>query len=168
MQVSQERRDGISPDERYRMGEIIGRGGLGDVYRAEDTQLCRLVAVKRLHNLEGGAEEGAARILQEARHLAALQHPNIVTVYDVIANRGDVVVVMELLQGKTLQEIAEKAPLTAEDFVDVMEQTLQGLIAAHSRGMLHRDIKPSNLMLSQLPSGEHGQDRTGTGRANQG
>jgi hypothetical protein len=154
MQVADGHEETVSPGERYLVGEIIGRGGLGDVYRAEDTQLCRLVAMKRLHGIEGGAEENAAHILQEARNLAALQHPNIVTIYDVIANRGDVVVVMELLQGKTLQEIAEQAPLVAEDFVDVMEQTLQGLIAAHSRGMLHRDIKPSNLMLSRLPSGE--------------
>lgn len=154
MQVAESHEETVLPVERYRVGEIIGRGGLGYVYRAEDTQLCRLVAMKRLHGIEGGAEENAAQILQEARNLAALQHPNIVTIYDVIANRGDVVVVMELLQGKTLQEIAEQAPLLAEDFVDVMEQTLQGLIAAHSRGMLHRDIKPSNLMLSRLPSGE--------------
>ena len=144
----------VPPGERYRLGEVIGRGGLGDVYEAEDTELCRRVAVKRLHGLEAGAEESAARILQEARNLAALQHPNIVTVYDVIARRGDVVVVMELLQGKTLQELAEKAPLSIEDFGEVMEQSLQGLIAAHARGMLHRDIKPSNLMLSRLPDGE--------------
>lgn len=135
------------------MGEIIGSGGLGEVYRAEDTQLCRLVAVKRLHGVNGSPSEASAKIMQEARHLASLQHPNIVTVYDVIANRGDVVVVMELLQGRTLQEIAEKAPLSVEDFAEVMRQTLEGLVAAHAQGMLHRDIKPSNLMLSQLPSG---------------
>lgn len=139
--------------DRYRMGEIIGSGGLGEVYRAEDTQLCRLVAVKRLLGVNGSPSEASAKILQEARHLASLQHPNIVTVYDVIANRGDVVVVMELLQGRTLQEIAEKAPLSLEEFADVMRQALEGLVAAHAQGMLHRDIKPSNLMLSQLPSG---------------
>lgn len=135
------------------MGEIIGSGGLGQVYRAEDTQLCRLVAVKRLHGENGMPSEASAKIMQEARHLAALQHPNIVTVYDVIANQGDVVVVMELLQGLTLQEIAEKAPLSVEEFADVMRQTLEGLVAAHAQGMLHRDIKPSNLMLSKLPTG---------------
>jgi hypothetical protein len=139
--------------ERYRMGEVIGRGGLGEVYRAEDTQLHRPVAIKRLHGVDDPAGEGAARIMQEARHLAALQHPNIVTIYDVIARRGDVVVVMELLQGRTLQEVAESAPLGMREFVDVMRQTLAGLIAAHAQGMLHRDIKPSNLMLSKLPSG---------------
>lgn len=139
--------------ERYRMGDMIGRGGLGEVYRAEDTQLHRLVAIKRLHGVDDPEGEGAARILREARHLAALQHPNIVTVYDVIANQGDVVVVMELLQGRTLQEITEGAPLGMREFADIMRQTLAGLIAAHAQGMLHRDIKPSNLMLSKLPSG---------------
>lgn len=135
------------------MGDIIGRGGLGEVYRAEDTQLHRLVAIKRLHGVDDPEGEGAARIMREARHLAALQHPNIVTVYDVIANQGDVVVVMELLQGRTLQEIAESAPLGMREFAEIIRQVLAGLIAAHAQGMLHRDIKPSNLMLSKLPSG---------------
>lgn len=138
--------------ERYRIGELIGRGGLGEVYRAEDTQLCRMVAVKRLYG-EEATSDSSTKILQEARHLAALQHPNIVTVYDVIANHGDVVVIMELLQGRTLQEIAEIAPLALEDFVEVMRQALEGLAAAHAHGIIHRDIKPSNLMLSQLPTG---------------
>ncbi len=84
--------------------------------------------------------------MQEARHLAALQHPNIVTVFDYIESDGDLLVVMELLQGRTMQEIAETAPLTPEDFVRAMEDILDGLVAAHEIGMLHRDIKPSNLM----------------------
>jgi tRNA A-37 threonylcarbamoyl transferase component Bud32 len=138
---------------RYRVGETIGRGGLGEVFRAEDTQLHRLVAIKRLHGEEIDAGERARKVIQEARHLAALQHPNIVTVYDVIEDRGDVLVVMELLRGRTLQEIVEKAPLLEADFVNVMRQTLEGLIAAHSLEMLHRDIKPGNLMLVDLPSG---------------
>jgi hypothetical protein len=154
MQIAPTRSEGISFNERYRLGEMIGRGGLGEVYRGEDTQLCRPVALKRLQGVAGKVGEGGASILQEARHLAALQHPNIVTVYDVVENRGDVVVVMELLEGRTLQDVAEEAPLTVEDFVPVMEQALQGLMAAHAKGMLHRDIKPGNLMLSRLPGGE--------------
>lgn len=138
---------------RYRIGEVIGRGGLGEVSCAEDTQLNRLVAIKRLHSEEVDAGERAANVIQEARHLAALQHPNIVTVYDVIEDRGDVLVVMELLRGRTLQDIVESAPLLEQDFVNVMKQSLEGLIAAHSIGMLHRDIKPGNLMLIDLPSG---------------
>jgi tRNA A-37 threonylcarbamoyl transferase component Bud32 len=138
---------------RYRVGDSIGRGGLGEVFRAEDTQLHRQVAIKRMHSEDIEAGERAEKVIQEARHLAALQHPNIVTVYDVIEDRGDVLVVMELLRGRTLQEIVESAPLLELDFVNVMRQTLEGLIAAHSLEMLHRDIKPGNLMLVDLPSG---------------
>jgi tRNA A-37 threonylcarbamoyl transferase component Bud32 len=138
---------------RYKVGDSIGRGGLGEVFRAEDTQLHRLVAIKRMHSEDIEAGERAEKVIQEARHLAALQHPNIVTVYDVIEDRGDVLVVMELLRGRTLQDIVESAPLLEQDFLNVMRQTLEGLIAAHSLEMLHRDIKPGNLMLVDLPSG---------------
>ncbi len=134
---------------RYLMGESIGRGGLGDVFRAQDTQLHRPVAIKRLHT----KEETPGKFMQEARHLAALQHPNIVTVYDFIEAQDEIVVVMELLRGRTLQDIAEAAPLLEADFLSAMRQTLEGLIAAHAIGMLHRDIKPSNLMIIDLPSG---------------
>ncbi len=138
---------------RYLREDTIGRGGLGEVFRAHDTQLNRWVAIKRLHHGEGEAKARDTKVIQEARHLAALNHPNIVTVYDFIEDKGDLVVVMELLRGRTLQEIAEKAPLLLKDFSDFVRQTLEGLIAAHSIGMLHRDIKPSNIMLVDLPSG---------------
>lgn len=138
---------------RYQMDDTIGRGGLGEVFRAHDTQLNRWVAIKRLHHGEGESKARDTKVIQEARHLAALNHPNIVTVYDFIEDKGDLVVVMELLRGRTMQEIAEKAPLLLKDFSDFVRQTLEGLIAAHSIGMLHRDIKPSNLMLVDLPSG---------------
>jgi len=136
---------------RYVLDESIGRGGLGEVFRAHDTQLNRWVAIKRLHQENTGGEGG--KIMQEAQHLAALQHPNIVTIYDFLEEKGDIVVVMELLQGRTLQDIAENAPLLQQDFVSTMRQSLEGLIAAHALGMLHRDIKPSNLMIVDLPSG---------------
>ena len=139
------------PNGRYVAEESIGRGGLGEVFRAHDTQLNRWVAVKRLH--QENTEGEKSKIMQEARHLAALQHPNIVTIYDFIEDQGDIVVVMELLHGRTLQDIAEKAPLLQQDFINIMRQSLEGLIAAHAVGMLHRDIKPSNLMIVDLPSG---------------
>ncbi|MFZ4683939.1 MAG: serine/threonine-protein kinase [Terrimicrobiaceae bacterium] len=140
-----------SAGQRYVMDESIGRGGLGEVFRAHDTQLNRWVAIKRLHQENTGGDSG--KIMQEARHLAALQHPNIVTIYDFIEDRGDILVVMELLHGRTVQDIAENAPLLQQDFVRLMRQSLEGLIAAHALGMLHRDIKPSNLMVVDLPSG---------------
>lgn len=136
---------------RYVVDESVGRGGLGEVFRAHDTQLNRWVAIKRLHPDPAGGQGG--KIMQEARHLAALQHPNIVTIYDFIEDKGDVVVVMELLHGRTLQDVAEKAPLLQQDFINFMRQCLEGLIAAHALGMLHRDVKPSNLMIIDLPSG---------------
>lgn len=135
---------------RYVLDESIGKGGAGEVFRAHDTQLQRWVAIKRLHNAVGG-DAGAK--LKEARHLAALQHPNIVTVYDFLEDQGDVLVVMELLRGRTLDHIAGNAPLLGGDFVELMRQTLEGLTAAHALGMLHRDIKPGNLMVLDLPSG---------------
>lgn len=135
---------------RYVLDESIGRGGAGEVFRAHDTQLQRWVAIKRLHNAVGS---DAGEKLKEARHLAALQHPNIVTVYDFLEDQGDVLVVMELLRGRTLDHIAGNAPLLGGDFVELMRQTLEGLTAAHALGMLHRDIKPGNLMVLDLPSG---------------
>ncbi len=140
---------GWAAASRYVLGESIGRGGSGEVFRAQDTQLHRLVAVKRLHS--GNAQTG--NVVQEARNLAALQHPNIVTIHDFIEEGGELLVVMELLHGRTLQDIAEQAPLTTEDFLSAMSQTLEGLIAAHSIEMLHRDIKPSNLMFVDRPGG---------------
>lgn len=139
---------------RYQLGDSIGRGGVGEVFRAQDTQLHRWVAIKRLRrDLIEAADGSAARFVQEARHLAALQHPNIVTVYDCVEDRGGVIIVMELLSGRTLQDVAEKAPLLERDFAAVMIHSLEGLIAAHALGMLHRDLKPSNLMIVDLPSG---------------
>ncbi len=135
---------------RYVVEESIGRGGAGEVFRARDTQLQRWVAIKRLHHAGAG---NAEQKLKEARHLAALQHPNIVTVYDFLVDEGDVLVVMELLRGRTLDHIAGNAPLLGGDFVEMMRQTLEGLVAAHDHGMLHRDIKPGNLMVLDLPSG---------------
>lgn len=143
----------VGSSGRYSLGESIGQGGAGAVYKAHDTQLNRWVAIKRLHPEGEEARERAGKIIHEARHLAAVSHPNIVTVYDFIEDQDDVLVVMELVKGRTLQEIVENAPLTIEDFVEIFRQTLEGLIAAHSLGMLHRDIKPSNIMVTDLPSG---------------
>jgi len=141
------------PNGRYFLDEEIGRGGVGEVFRAHDTQLHRFVAIKRLHCQDLAAPERAEKTIVEARHLAALQHPNIVTVYDFIESQGDVLVVMELLRGRTLEQVVETAPLTSKDFVEVMRQTLAGLQAAHDMGMLHRDIKPTNIMLMDQKDG---------------
>jgi serine/threonine protein kinase len=133
------------------MGRELGRGGIGEVFLAYDNQLERWVAIKRIHMDEGVAEKHTQSALSEAKRLACLQHPNIVTVFDVLNHDGDVLMVMEYLHGYTLEEL--DAPLTLEDFFLVAEQSLEGLGAAHALGMIHLDIKSTNLMLTWLATG---------------
>lgn len=136
---------------RYAFERTLGRGGVGEVFLARDMQLDRWVAIKRMHPSEGHAQTA----ISEARNLAALQHPNIVTVHDFVEDGEDILVVMEYVHGRTLEDITLRAPLTFEDFVEVGLQSLEGLAAAHSIGMLHRDIKPGNIMVATTSGGRH-------------
>jgi serine/threonine protein kinase len=143
-------------EERYQIRGKLGQGGLGSVYRAFDTRMNREVAIKRIttgsdKSLE---KEATAQLQQEAGALATLQHPNIVTVYDVDRDVDGPYVVMELIGGKTLDELVEHAPLTFTDFKELAKQVQEGLIAAQDLGLVHRDLKPGNLMLNWLPSGK--------------
>lgn len=144
-------------EDRYEIRGKIGQGGLGAVYRGYDTRMSRDVAIKRI-SVSAGApdllEESTRQLIKEAGALASLQHPNIVTVYDVGADEDGPYVVMELISGKTLDELIEQAPLTWPDFRELSLQTLEALIAAQELGLIHSDIKPSNLMLTWLPSGK--------------
>ncbi|MDX2081531.1 MAG: protein kinase [Terrimicrobiaceae bacterium] len=133
---------------RYALERMLGRGGLGEVFLAHDTQLGRWVALKRLRS---DAVAGHDALIAEARHLAGLQHPNIVTVYDFLEEDGELMVVMEFIHGGTLEDL--EAPLPWTDFVQVARQSLDGLGAAHALGLVHRDIKPGNLMLAALADG---------------
>ncbi|HUE95460.1 MAG TPA: protein kinase, partial [Longimicrobiaceae bacterium] len=139
-------------EQRYQIREKIGRGGLGDVYVAYDTQLGREVALKRLR--PNGRDVGDSDLLKEAKVLSSLQHPNIVTLYDVGPDAEGPFAVMELLKGETLDRTVERGALTFEDFRNVVTQTLEGMIAAQSAGLLHRDVKPTNIMVIWLPSGK--------------
>jgi serine/threonine protein kinase len=144
-------------EERYEIRGKIGQGGLGAVYRGYDTRMSREVAIKRISVTAGDPdllEESTRQLIKEAGALASLQHPNIVTVYDVGADEDGPYVVMELISGKTLDELIERAPLTWPDFRELALQTLEALIAAQELGLIHSDIKPSNLMLTWLPSGK--------------
>ncbi len=142
-------------EERYEIRGTLGKGGLGTVYRAYDRSLKREVAIKRIIAGEDGQTEEAARQMeQETGALAALQHPHIVTIYDVGTDDDGPFVVMELLKGNTLDELVEKAPLTWPDFRNLVQQIMEGLIAAQDLGLLHRDLKPSNVMINWLPSGK--------------
>ncbi len=142
--------------ERYEIIGKAGQGGAGAVYKARDTQLDRIVALKRLLGT-GDTEdiEGIGRsIAEEARTLASFSHPHIVTVFDVGTDADGAYVVMEFIDGETLDETVARAPFKADDFLEVAEQALEALGVAHSGNVLHRDLKPSNLMLTWLPSGK--------------
>lgn len=140
--------------ERYEIQEKIGQGGIGAVYRAYDTQLKRSVAIKRMlpTGQEVNGQDSAGVMFKEATTLSALQHPNIITVYDVGVDEEGPFVVMELLKGETLDQVIKRGVLTLRDFCEVVTQTMEALIAAEAAGVLHRDLKPTNVMVNWLPS----------------
>ena len=146
--------------DRYEIHEKIGQGGLGAVYRAKDKQLNREVAIKRLLRVEGldktNKDLGVSpeSLLDEATTLSSLQHPNIVTVYDVGLEDEGWFVVMELNKGETFDLTVERGALTENDFKSFVSQTIEALLAAHEKSIIHRDLKPSNLMVNWLPSGK--------------
>jgi serine/threonine protein kinase len=144
-------------EERYEIRGKIGQGGLGAVYRGYDMRMNREVAIKRIivsHENPALLEESTRQLVKEAGALASLQHPHIVTIYDVGSDDDGPYVVMELINGKTLDELIEQAPLTWPDFRELAVQTMEGLIAAQELNLIHSDIKPENLMLTWLPSGK--------------
>ena len=131
----------------YRVVGKLGEGGMGVVYRAEDTRLERTVALKFLsaHLLQ--SSEARERFVHEAKAAAALDHPNICTVYEIDEAEGQTYLSMAFLEGQTLQQKIADRPLKLEQALDTAIQIAQGLAAAHQRGINHRDIKPANLML---------------------
>ncbi len=144
-------------EDRYEIRKKIGQGGLGSVYLANDLRMNREVAIKRIGLAPDDPalqEESTKQLLKEAGALASLQHPHIVTIYDVGADEDGPFVVMELITGKTLDELIEIAPLTWPDFREFAMQTQEALIAAQELNLIHSDIKPGNLMLTWLPSGK--------------
>jgi WD40 repeat protein len=128
---------------RYRILERIGAGGAGDVYRAEDTQLGRAVAIKRI---EMGAPGPGA--LAEARVLASLDHASIATVYELIEQDGTAAIVMELVEGETLACRLARSPLDITEAVEIARRVGEALDAAHTRGVLHCDLTAANVMLT--------------------
>ncbi|BDS06002.1 hypothetical protein NT6N_10420 [Oceaniferula spumae] len=143
-------------DERYEIKGKLGEGGVGAVYQAFDTQLNREVAIKRV--LAGGGyenqEEATKHLLKEATALSSVQHPHIVTVYDAGVDADGPYVVMELIHGKTLDEMVERGTLTWDDLREIALQSQEALIAAQDLNLVHRDLKPSNVMVCWLPSGK--------------
>ena len=141
--------------DRYEIRSKIGQGGVGAVYRAFDRHLNREVAIKRVLP-EGGyenQEEATKAMLNEAASLCSVQHPNIVTVFDAGVDNDGPYVVMELLSGRTIDEMVDRGTLTFQDFREVALQSQEALIAAQELDLVHRDIKPTNVMVTWLPSG---------------
>ena len=132
---------------RYRLDRSIGAGGMGQVWAAHDTVLGRDVAVKVQKFDPDGDRAAFDRFVREARTAAALQHPNVVTIFDSGTDRDRAFLVMELLPGLTLAGyVAQRGPLPEREVVALTPQIASGLAAAHQAGVVHRDIKPSNLM----------------------
>ena len=138
---------------RYEDLKVIGRGGMGMIYKARDPVLDRSVALKVISSFEVTADL-RARFFREARACARLrEHPNIVTIHDMGEDEGRLFIVMELLEGEELRQlIARQTPLTLDQKLDILRQICDGLYHAHQKGVVHRDIKPANIFL--LPSGQ--------------
>ncbi|GIE77787.1 hypothetical protein Aph02nite_37370 [Actinoplanes philippinensis] len=133
---------------RYRLGRMLGRGGMGAVWQAEDTLLGREVALKEVAGAAHPSESQVRRTLREAQAAARLRHPSIVTVYDVVTDDGAPWIVMELVDGRSLAEtIAEQGLLTERRTAEIGLHVLDALRAAHREGIAHRDVKPANILL---------------------
>jgi serine/threonine protein kinase len=133
----------------YRIVRMLGEGGMGAVYRAKDTRLGRDVAVKVLTAVTLSDHERLIRFEQEARATGMLNHPNLLTIFDVGDSEGTPFLVSELLEGETLRDRIAKGPLTPRKAVDVASQMAQGLAAAHEKGIVHRDLKPENIFVTR-------------------
>src|SRR5206468_2842165 len=122
----------------------LGAGGMGEVYRARDTQLDRAVAIKALPDAFASDAERLARFEREARLLAALSHANIAGIYGLVESGGHRYLALELVEGETLAQRLARGPLSAGDAVDACVQIAAALEAAHEAGIVHRDLKPGN------------------------
>jgi len=133
----------------YKIVRKLGAGGMGEVFLAEDTKLSRQVAIKFLRpTSDADAEQSGRRLLREARAAAILDHPNICAIHEVGEEGGRPFIVMQYVEGETLDRLIRKKPLTPEQAVAIGAEVADALSAAHARGLVHRDIKPSNIIVT--------------------
>ena len=129
----------------YKIIEKLGEGGMGEVYKAQDTKLDRFVALKFLPSQLNASEDDKARFIQEAKAASAMNHPNVCTIYSIEEHSGQLFIAMEYIEGKTLKD--KKDSLSEKQILEIGIQAAEGLAAAHEKGIVHRDIKPENIMI---------------------
>src|SRR5437667_6618570 len=132
---------------RYEIRSQIGAGGMGEVYLGQDTKLDRKIALKILPAEVAAYQDRMRRFVQEAKSASGLNHPNIVTIYEIEQIDSVNFIAMEFIVGETLRERMQSAPIKFTEVLDVAIQTANALSAAHAAGIVHRDIKPENVML---------------------
>jgi serine/threonine protein kinase/tetratricopeptide (TPR) repeat protein len=135
--------------EKYKIIEEIGRGGMGKVYKAKDTRLDRIVALKFLSLELTQDKEAKQRFIQEAKAAAALNHPYISTIYEIDEHQSQTFIAMEFIQGESLKKRLAEGPLEKDEAKNLAIQVAEGLKEAHGKGIVHRDIKPANIMLTE-------------------
>ncbi|MHC4150206.1 MAG: protein kinase domain-containing protein, partial [Planctomycetota bacterium] len=133
----------------YKILEVLGRGGMGVVYKAQDTKLDRFVALKFLPPHLGQSEEEKKRFIQEAKAASALDHPNICTIYEIDETKdGQMFIAMACYEGESLKERIERGPMALDEALDIAVQVAQGISRAHEENIVHRDIKPANIIIT--------------------
>jgi serine/threonine-protein kinase len=143
---------GTTLADRYEIMGELGKGGMGEVYLAEDTNLKRQVAIKVLSQQFALDHERLVRFEREARLLASLNHPNIATIHGLEKSDEQQFLVMELVEGDTLRDRISRGPLPIEEALEICWQIAEGLESAHEKGIIHRDLKPANVIV--IPEGK--------------